>query len=160
MRDHLCLTLCDLVDCSLPDSVHGISQARILVWVAISSSKESSWSRDRTHVSWVSCTGRQILYHCATWEADVGSNLCKFGFSALVGLIKPWQVKKRSSVLFSDCRILLLCNRRCQSAQGIVNWCSLSLSPHAHFVIWEKWFQAILQGFILKQAFEGFCCFL
>ena len=154
MRDQLCLTLCDFVDCSLPDSsVHGISQARILLWVAISS------SRDRTHVSWVSCIGRQILYCCATWEADVGSNLCKFGFSALMGLIEAWQVKKRSSVLFSDCRILLLCNRRCQSAQGIVNWYSLSLSPHAHFVIWEKWFQAILQGFILKQAFEDFCCF-
>ena len=77
-------------------------------------------------------TGR---YHCATWEADVGSSLCKFGFSALMGLIEAWQVKKRSSVLFSDCKILLLCNRRCQSAQGIVNWCSLALSPHAHFVI-------------------------
>ena len=32
-----CLTLCDLTDCSLPgSSVHGISQARILKWVAIS----------------------------------------------------------------------------------------------------------------------------
>ena len=32
----LYLTLCDLVDCSLPgSSVHGISQARILEWVAI-----------------------------------------------------------------------------------------------------------------------------
>ena len=31
----LCLTLCNPVDCSLPDSsVHGILQARILVWVA------------------------------------------------------------------------------------------------------------------------------
>ena len=33
----LCLTLCDLMDCSLPgSSVHGISQARILEWIAIS----------------------------------------------------------------------------------------------------------------------------
>ena len=32
-----CLTLCDPMDCSLPDSsVHGISQAWILEWVAIS----------------------------------------------------------------------------------------------------------------------------
>ena len=37
-----CLTLCDPMDCSLPGaSVHGISQARILVWVAISFSRES-----------------------------------------------------------------------------------------------------------------------
>ena len=34
----LCLTLCDPMDCSLPgSSVHGISQARVLEWVAISS---------------------------------------------------------------------------------------------------------------------------
>ena len=33
----LCLTLCDPMDCSLPSSsVHGILQARILEWVAIS----------------------------------------------------------------------------------------------------------------------------
>ena len=40
----LCPTLCDPVICSLPgSSVHGIFQARILEWVAISSSKVSSW---------------------------------------------------------------------------------------------------------------------
>ena len=39
--------LCDLVDCSLPDSfVHGIFQARVLEWVAVSFSGESSWPRD------------------------------------------------------------------------------------------------------------------
>ena len=35
-----CLTLCNLVDCSLPgSSVHGIFQARVLEWVAISFSR-------------------------------------------------------------------------------------------------------------------------
>ena len=39
----LCLTLCDPTDCSLPgSSVHGIFQARVLEWVAISFSKGSS----------------------------------------------------------------------------------------------------------------------
>ena len=48
-----CLTLCIPVDCSLPGfSVNGISQARILEWVAISSSRGSSWPRDWT---WLSC---------------------------------------------------------------------------------------------------------
>ena len=43
--------LFDPTYCSPPDSsVHGISQARILEWVAMSSSKESSWPRDRTFV--------------------------------------------------------------------------------------------------------------
>ena len=52
------------MDCSPPDtSVHGVSQARILESVAISSSKGSSQPRDQTLVSYVSCIGRQILYH-------------------------------------------------------------------------------------------------
>ena len=49
---------------------HGISQARILEWVAISFSRGSSRPRDQTPVSCVSCIGRWILYHCITWEAN------------------------------------------------------------------------------------------
>ena len=42
-----CLTLCDPMDCSLPgSSVHGIFQARILGWVAISFSRLSSQPRE------------------------------------------------------------------------------------------------------------------
>ena len=45
-------TLCDPMDCSLPGfSVHGIFQARVLEWVAISFSRGSSRPRDRTQVS-------------------------------------------------------------------------------------------------------------
>ena len=45
----LCLILSDPLDCSPPDSsVHGILQARILEWVAISFSRGSSQSRDQT----------------------------------------------------------------------------------------------------------------
>ena len=44
-----CPTLCDPTDCSLPgSSIRGVSQARILEWVAISSSRESSLPRDQT----------------------------------------------------------------------------------------------------------------
>ena len=44
-----CLTLCNPMDCSPPgSSAHGISQARILEGVAISFSRGSSPSRDRT----------------------------------------------------------------------------------------------------------------
>ena len=46
-----CPTLCNPMDCSLPgSSVHGISQARILEWVAMLSSRRSSWAKDRTCV--------------------------------------------------------------------------------------------------------------
>ena len=47
-----CLILCDPMDCSLPgSSVHGIFQAKVLEWVAISFSRRSSQPRDRTQVS-------------------------------------------------------------------------------------------------------------
>ena len=53
-----CPTLCDPMNCSLPgSSVHGISQARTLEWVLVSS------SRDQTCLSCVSCIGKWIVYH-------------------------------------------------------------------------------------------------
>ena len=65
----LCLTLCNTMDCSPPGfSVRGTLQARILEWVAMPSSRGSSWSRDWTCVScFLHC--RWILYHWATREA-------------------------------------------------------------------------------------------
>ena len=49
-----CPTLCDPMDYSLPgSSVHGILQARILEWVAISFSRGSSQPRNRTQVSYI-----------------------------------------------------------------------------------------------------------
>ena len=57
-----CPTLWNPTDCILPgSSVHGILQARILEWVAISSFKGSSWSKYQIRVSYVSCIGRQML---------------------------------------------------------------------------------------------------
>ena len=59
----LCPTLCDPMNYSLPgSSVLGILQARILEWVALPFSRGSSWVRDPTCVSYVSCIGRQVLY--------------------------------------------------------------------------------------------------
>ena len=72
----LCGVLCSVVsDClrlhGLPgSSVHGISQAPILEWVTMPSSRGSSQIRDWTSVSF---PGRQILYHCATWKAQTCS---------------------------------------------------------------------------------------
>ena len=68
---HSCLTLCDPMDSTYPgSSVHGIFQAKILGWVAISSSRGSSWPKDWTHILYVSCIGRWVLYHWVTWEAQ------------------------------------------------------------------------------------------
>ena len=63
----LCLTVCNTIDCSLPgSSVNGISQTRIMEWVAISSSRGSSQPRDLRllHCRW-------ILYHWATRDAPI-----------------------------------------------------------------------------------------
>ena len=57
-------TLYVSMDCSLPgSSVYGILQARMLEWVAISFSRGSSWPRDWTLISCISCIGRWMLYH-------------------------------------------------------------------------------------------------
>ena len=59
-----CPTHWDSMDYSLPGSfVHGILQARILEWVFIPFSRQSSWPRDGTCISYVSCTGMRVLYH-------------------------------------------------------------------------------------------------
>ena len=89
---HLCQScpiLYDPMDCNPPDSsVCGIFQPRTLEWVAISFSRRYSWPRDQTHVSWISWLGRWILYHQATWEAQV----------EMYSLNLTHQVLKRSSV--------------------------------------------------------------
>ena len=73
-----CPTLCDPIDGSLPgSSVHGIFQARVLEWVAISFSRESSRPRDRTQVSHIV---RRCFTVWATREVEVST--CIY-FSAL-----------------------------------------------------------------------------
>ena len=66
------LTLCDPIKCGpTASSIHGISQARILERVVISSSRGSSWPMDWTFISCISLLVSWILYHCATWEAQM-----------------------------------------------------------------------------------------
>ena len=65
MCSQSCLTSCDHMDCSPPGfSVHGISQARTLEWVAISYPRGSFWPKDWSCISCASCIVRKILYHC------------------------------------------------------------------------------------------------
>ena len=61
MRAQLYSTLCDPIDCSPPgSSIQGTFWA-ILEWVSISFSRRSSWPRDQTHISCVSCIIGQII---------------------------------------------------------------------------------------------------
>ena len=75
--------LCDPMDCSLPgSSVHGIFQAIVLEWVAISFSRGSSWSRDQTQVSRIVdrcvavwATREEIITGCTQLDKNTYTNL-------------------------------------------------------------------------------------
>ena len=64
-----CPTLCNWMDYSLQGfSVHEISQARILEWLAMPFSRGSSRPR---YLMCISCNGRWLVYQWATWEASL-----------------------------------------------------------------------------------------
>ena len=69
-------------DCSLPGSaICVIFWARILEWVAISSSRGSSRPRDWRCVSWISWIGRQILYQlCHLGSLGTGDILLNIAY--------------------------------------------------------------------------------
>ena len=82
-----CPAPCDPMDCSLPGfSVHGIFQARVLEWVAISFSRGSSWSRDWT---WVSC----IVGRCFTVWATREVKSVSFQSQGVPTMLSPWGSK-------------------------------------------------------------------
>ena len=73
--------------CNLPgSSAQGVFQARMLEWVAMPPSRESSQHKSQTHISYISCIGRQILYHWATWEA---LSIFTFTPTDSIKLLKP-----------------------------------------------------------------------
>ena len=99
----------DPMDCSPPgSSVHGISQARILEWAAISFSKASSPPRDWTCIS---CIGRWVLYCWATWEVPLLTLLLlllsRFSRVWLCGPCRR-KYKNQSSFHFTQCTLAFL----------------------------------------------------
>ena len=77
-----CLTLCEPINCSLPSSsVHGILQARVLEWVAISFSRGSSRTRDPTRVSCMA--GRRFTLWAAREAPGIYDIVSAFIFKAL-----------------------------------------------------------------------------
>ena len=103
-------------------SVHEILQARILEQVAISSSRGSSQPKEQTHVSYVSCTGRQVLYlPSTTWKAHkcirilcVSDYLIQFNHHVTPpptrGINKPilhgWKVAKVTILQRCECPVI------------------------------------------------------
>ena len=95
-----CLKLCDLMDCSPPGfSVHGILQARILEWVAMTFSKGSSWPRDWTHISYISCPWLSLFFSSIfqasfKWKWYLGTTVWAYGG------FPSGSVVKRKTILF------------------------------------------------------------
>ena len=89
-----CPTLRDPMDCSLPgSSVHGLLQAGILEWVAISFSRESSQPRDRTQVFRTAgrrFTIREMLNHPAFPGSPTSQVMMYYLFCVLVQLGNIW----------------------------------------------------------------------
>ena len=108
-----CPTLCDSIDCSLPgSSVYGTLQARILEWVVIPFSRGSFWPRDRTRVSYVSCIGRWVLYHCATWEAHRSGGRTTI-LKIQIGLLHEYLIKLVEWLIQLKKKELMLTNVLC-----------------------------------------------
>ena len=97
-----CLNLCNPVDYSLPgSSFHGVIQARILEWAAISFSRGSSWTRDRI---WVSCIVGRFFTIWATKEALVGL-VNAMVFPVVMYGCESWTINRLSAeeLMLSNC---------------------------------------------------------
>ena len=109
-----CLTLCDPVGYSPPGSpLHGILQARILEWVAMPSSKGSSWPWDWTCIYCSTCTAGRFFttepkgkppYCCTSlgFPKNLYSCVWDSRFSWMLLLYTKWKVwglPKPASVL-------------------------------------------------------------
>ena len=134
-----CLTLCDLTNCSLPGfSVHGIFQARIWKWFAISFSKVSFQPRNGT---WASCIGRLILYHWATREAytityrppkETAVGRIYFGDS-----VQIMRIIHAYLLFYLEVFTLLNCNRNsCSSTEYFIFEMITFLSTYSLFNLW------------------------
>ena len=86
-----CLTLYSPMDCNPPgSSVHGIFPARLLEWVAMPSSKGSSWSRDRTLLS---CIAGRFFINAPPGNARWISSVQSSSVQSLIHvwlLVTPW----------------------------------------------------------------------
>ena len=89
-----CLTLCSPMDCSLlGSSVHGISQVKILEWVAISFSRASFWPRNRIQSLTSPALAGSFFTTSVTWEVQY------YPYNGLLfSLKKKWSLERCYSV--------------------------------------------------------------
>ena len=143
-----CWTLCDPMDCrSLPcSSVHGIFQARVLEWVAISFSRGSSWPRDRTQVS---CIVGRCFTIWATKEVPNLHQKQKRSWSLFGGLLPVWStivfwILTKPLLLRSMISKSMRCTKSCNI--GSWHWSTERTTTmpdrilhNQHFESWMNW---------------------
>ena len=150
-----CLTLCNPMDCNPQgSSVHGISQARTLEWVAIFSSRASSWPKDQTTVS---CISRQILYHWVTWEAHLFSTI---QFSSVVSTIQFSWVQSLSRVQLFATKWTAACQASppITNSQSLLKFMSIELvMPSTSVIFFSSCFQSFSASgsFPMSQLFAS-----
>ena len=109
-----CLTLCKAMDYSLPDSsVHGISQARTLEWVAIPFSRGSSWPRNRAQIS---CMAGRFFNVWSIKEAQpMGRSIeCYLPLSTYLNHCFGKNFKSSTIIMFgNDCKRQLVGHWKC-----------------------------------------------
>ena len=145
----LCPTLWDTMDCGSPDSfVHGIFQARILEWVAISLSRGSSRPRYWTHIF---CTAGRFFTDWATrkpdswlnkWWSESESHSVVSNSLRPHGLYSPWNSPGQNTGLGSHSLL-----------QGIFPTQGLNPDlPHCRWILyqlrsyWLYYFSIIIAG--------------
>ena len=114
-----CPTLCDSVDCSPPgSSIHGILQARILEWVAISFSRGSSRPRDRNQVSRIAGRCFKLWANIALHKhnTEIKNNIeiklvlyliILEGHGPLKGLMTVYEWNKQQNLVIGKCHVLI-----------------------------------------------------
>ena len=102
----LCLAFCNPIHCSFPSSpVCGISQPTILEWVAMPSSRASSWPRDQTCIIYVTCWQMNYLPLDPNWDAHKSDQFSSVAQSCL--FVTPWTAAHQASVFITNTQSLL-----------------------------------------------------
>ena len=135
---------------SLPGStIHGILQARILEWVAISFPRVPSWSRDQTCIS---CIGKQILYY----QAWVLSPPMKIAKKLEIGSLKQTHNRYGPTKLFHSSttvphdnslesfyrrkqKLTYYCSRKSKEILGRTDKMTFKLTSKSYLKKYRKW---------------------
>ena len=162
------------MDCSPPSSsVQGILQVRILEWVSTPFSRGSLQPRDRTQVSYISCTGRWVLYHCTIWEAQNLYGQLKFILIGVIVCFRNVKCISRNLNVFrlNTLVILIACgvqsywlfffNWRIMALQCCVSFCYTTMWI-SYLKIWNKFachpYAGAMLTFSVSFQFQCMCC--